>query len=77
MLLILKTFIIGVTPYVVTKFKNQTKDGFALETHGIFLDHGSKVNISYRGQRQNTSVEVAIMAAKFGQEILSSINVEN
>ena len=50
-------------------------DGFALKTHGIFLDHGGKVNISCGGQRQNTGVEVAIMAAKFGQEIQSSINV--
>ena len=73
----LKKNITGVTLYVVTKFNDfnyQTKDGFALKTHGIFLDHGAKVNISYRGQRQNTGVEVAIMAAKFGQEILSSIN---
>ena len=35
--------------------------GFAAKTHGIFLDDGAKVNILYRGQRQNSGVEVAIM----------------
>ena len=44
--------------------------GFAAKTHGIFLDDGAKVNILYRGQRQNSGVEVAIMVYEL--ELLAS-----
>ena len=60
------------------EFQFRNKNGFALIAHGIFLDHGAKINILSGGHDKIVLSRSVIMAPELGQEIQAlTLEIDN